>query len=157
MEDFTLILKSKPKKIHVCICLIWISFSPKKNKLKIDLPRPIGSWAGCTGKPAKGKACAGEAMKLPWCPVNPGKLRALLPRKSSSNMALAVPAVEADGKKDNILAVKLELQNNLKNILKVQLVLQVCSFAFFLKFFSIAELIFKFSQQKCPKVHLLGG
>ena len=72
-------------------------------------------------------------------------------------MLLAVPAVEADGKKDNILAVKLELQNNLENILKVQLVLQVCSFTFFFKFFSFAELIFKFSQQKCPKVHLLGG
>ena len=72
-------------------------------------------------------------------------------------MPLAVPAVEADGKKDNILAVKPELQNNLKNIIKVQFVLQVFSFTIFFKFFSIAVLILKFSLQKCPKVHLLGG
>ena len=63
----------------------------------------MGSWDGWTGNPAKGKACAGEAMKLPWWPVKPGKLRALVPRKSSSNMPLAEPAVEADGRKDNIL------------------------------------------------------
>ena len=84
-------------------------------------------------------------MKLPWCPVNPGKLRALLPRKSSSNMPLAVPAVEADGKKDNILAVELELQNNLKNKSPASL-----EFHFLFKFFPVA-MILKFFSKNFPK------
>ena len=67
-------------------------------------------------------------------------------------MPLAVPAVEADGKKDNILAVKLELQNNLKNKSPASL-----EFHFLFKFFSIASMIFEFSSQNFPKVHLLGG
>ena len=86
--------------------LVFVKFYFLGKIWNFHSPSPIGSWAGCTGNPAKGNAWAGEAMKLPWCPVNPGKLRALLPRKSSSHIPLVVPAVDADGRKDSILVVE---------------------------------------------------
>ena len=54
-----------------------------------------GSWAGCIGNPAKGKGC-GAADMSPWLSGNP---RALLPRRSSSNI---FPAAEDGGSKESI-------------------------------------------------------
>ena len=64
----------------------------------------MGSWAGCMGKPVKGKVWGAADMR----PCDrPGKDRARWPRRSSSNMA--EPAEEEEGSRESISACQCHL------------------------------------------------